>query len=64
MIFNQIKYTFQNNNIEFTANILSSIAGDKIMITLWVGWKKPVKCIIKLDPEDLEGAENLKCTGD
>ena len=28
MIFNQIKYKRQNNNIEITANILSSMAGD------------------------------------
>ena len=28
MIFNQIKYEWQNNNIEITENILSSMAGD------------------------------------
>ena len=28
MIFNQIKYKWQNNNIEINANILSSMAGD------------------------------------
>ena len=29
MIFNQIKYKWQNNNIEITENILSSMARDK-----------------------------------
>ena len=29
MIFNQIKYKWQNNNIEITENILSSMAGDR-----------------------------------
>ena len=29
MIFNQIKYERQNNNIEITENILSSVAGDR-----------------------------------
>ena len=30
MIFNQIKYKWQNNNMEITENILSSMAGDTI----------------------------------
>ena len=29
MIFNQIKYKWQNNNIEITENILSSMGGDR-----------------------------------
>ena len=28
MIFNQIKYKWQNNNVEITAIILSPVAGD------------------------------------
>ena len=27
----------------------------KLIITLWVRWKKPVKLAITLDPEDVEG---------
>ena len=30
MIFNQIQYKLENDNIEITANILSSVAGDII----------------------------------
>ena len=32
MIFNQMKYKWQNNNVEITANILSSMVGD--------GWRR------------------------
>ena len=28
----------------------------KILITLWVKWKKPIEPVIELDPEDLEDA--------
>ena len=34
MIFNQIKYKRQNNNIEITANILSPIPGNTQAIKL------------------------------
>ena len=26
---------------------------------LWVSWKKPVKLAIMLDPDDLEGAQDI-----
>ena len=35
MILNQIKYKWQNNYIEFAANILSSMAGDKYASFSW-----------------------------
>ena len=31
----------------------------KIIMTLWVRWKKPVKLAITLDPEDVESAHNI-----
>ena len=31
----------------------------KIIMTLWVVWKKPVKLLIKLDPEDAKNAQDL-----
>lgn len=37
----------------------------KIMMTLWVEWKTPVKSTIMLDPEDVEGAQYIRSnTGD
>ena len=34
-------------------------------MTLWVRWKKPIKLLIELDPEDLEDAQELDgSTGD
>ena len=31
----------------------------KIIMTLWVRWKKPVKLAITLDPEDIESAHDI-----
>ena len=31
----------------------------KISMTLWVAWKKPIKVLIKLDPEDAKNAQDL-----
>ena len=31
----------------------------KIIMTLWVVWKKPIKLLIKLDPEDAKNAQDL-----
>ena len=37
----------------------------KVIITLWVRWKKPVKLAVTLDPEDEEDAQDAGCdTGD
>ena len=37
----------------------------KIIMTLWVRWKKPVKLAITLDPEDVEGVQGIRGnTGD
>ena len=38
----------------------------KIIMTLWVVWKKPIKLLIKLDPEDAKNAQDLDddATGD
>ena len=29
-------------------------------MTLWVRWKKPIKPLIKLDPDDLENAQDTE----
>ena len=31
----------------------------KIIMTLWVGWKKPVELAITLHPGDVEGAQDI-----
>ena len=31
----------------------------KIIMTLWIIWKKPIKLLIKLDPEDAKNAQGL-----
>ena len=37
----------------------------KVIMTLWVKWKKPLpKLAFTPDAEDLEGAEDIKGTGD
>ena len=38
---------------------LKEIQSTKVIITLWVRWKKPVKSFIRLDTEDLEGAQDI-----
>ena len=47
-------------------NQLKEIGSVKIIITLWVVWKKPIKLLIKLNPEDAKTAQNLDdgTTGD
>ena len=32
----------------------------KIIMTLWVRWKKSIKPLIELDPEDLEDAQDIE----
>ena len=36
---------------------LKEIGSAKIIMTLWVRWKKPIKLLVDLDPEDLEDAQ-------
>ena len=43
---------------------LQEMQSAKVIMTLWVKWKKPVKMAIRLEPEDLEGAQDLEGTGD
>ena len=40
-------------------NQLKELGSAKIIITLWVIWKKPKEPLIELDPEDLEDAQEL-----
>ena len=40
-------------------NQLEEMGSAKIIITLWVRWKKPIMPRIKLDPEDAKNAENV-----
>ena len=40
-------------------NQLKKMGSAKIIMTLWVIWKKPIKLIIKLDPEDAKNAQGL-----
>ena len=39
---------------------LKEMESEKIIMTLWVRWKKPVKLAITLDPEDAEGAQDIR----
>ena len=32
----------------------------KIIMTLWVRWKKPIESLIELDPEDLKDAQDTE----
>ena len=44
---------------------LKEMESAKIIMTLWVRFKKPVKLSITLDPEDIEGAQDIEGnTGD
>ena len=38
---------------------LKETQSTKVIMTLWVRWKKPVKLAITLDPEDVEGAQDI-----
>ena len=40
-------------------NQLKEMGSAKIIMTLWVRWKKPIKPLIELDPEDLEDAQDI-----
>ena len=39
---------------------LKEMESAKIIMTLWVRWKKPVKLAITLDPEDVEDAQDIR----
>ena len=44
---------------------LKEMASAKVIMTLWVRWKKPVESLIKLHPEDAENAQGISgSTGD
>ena len=47
-------------------NQLKEMGSPKIIMTLWVIWKKPVMPLIELDPEDEKSAQELDddVTGD
>ena len=47
-------------------NQLQEMGSVKIIMALWVVWKKPIKLLIKLDPEDAKNAQDLDddATGD
>ena len=38
---------------------LKELGSAKIIIILWVIWKKPIKPLIELDPKDLEDAQDI-----
>ena len=40
-------------------NQLKEMGSAKIIMTLWVRWKKPIEPLIELDPEDLEDAQDI-----
>ena len=42
-------------------NQLKEMGSAKIIMTLWVRWKKPIKPLIELYPEDLEDAQDIGC---
>ena len=39
---------------------LREMQSTKVIMTLWFRWKKSVKSVITLDPEDVEGAQNIE----
>ena len=43
---------------------LKEIQTSKVIMTLWVRWKKPVKLAITLAPEDIEGAQETVVNDD
>ena len=47
-------------------NQLKELGSAKIIMILWVIWKKPIKPFIELDPEDVKNAQELDdaITGD
>ena len=36
------------------------MGSEKIIMTLWVRWKNPIKPFIKLDPDDLENVQDTE----
>ena len=40
-------------------NQIKEMGFAKIIMTLWLSWKKPIKLLIELDPEDLEDAQDI-----
>ena len=40
-------------------NQLKEMGSAKIIMTLWVRWKKPIKQLIELDPEDAKNVQEL-----
>ena len=49
-----------------TKNQLKEMGSAKIIMTLWVRWKKRIMPLIELDPEDVTNAQDLDdgITGD
>ena len=47
-------------------NQLKEMGSAKIIMTLWVEWKKPIKLLIELEPEDAKNAQEMDdgITGD
>ena len=43
----------------FIQNKLKEMGSERIIMTLWVVWKEPVKLLIKLDPENVKNAQDL-----
>ena len=39
---------------------LKEMGSAKVIMTLWVRWKKPIEPIIELDPEDLEDVQDIE----
>ena len=60
--FNQTKPHIKT----FTKNQLKDMGSAKIIMTLWVRWKKRIMPLIELDPEDAKNAQELDdgTTGD
>ena len=40
-------------------NQLKEFGSAKIILTLWIIWKKPIEPLIELDPEDAKNAQDL-----
>ena len=40
-------------------NLLKELGSAKIIMTLWIIWKKPIEPLIELDPEDAKNAQDL-----
>ena len=68
-----IPKTDYNSYVDLSKPIIKALIEDqlkemvsiKVIMTLWVRWKKHVKSSITLDPEDVEGAQDIRDnTGD